>query len=471
MPSPKTVVSSHTSSIMEAPKRVPAIVATYSSLHPLKYEQHWRENITDILQGMRRLVSKVDIDVAEAEYLELLRCEHLLKDLYPGKYIALKRSRMENSDPTHPMDYLTGVLYHIIQNAQETPLSYKIPAALNEMVSLKRSQEVLEKHQIEEQDKGRKSKKSPKTTPEKDKRKLKKDKQSYSETNPEEERFKNSDNPRSKSPDKLKDGEWTMVLFDDYLKLKSTIEFQRSKIAELTSRLTHTLNIKPTEETTYITNSDDEGRPTRLAERFAIVYEEEWNDAFDALTMTLRWGEMDAIFHLLRIVRYIYDYCETTAKEQLQMLEKVLYGPLIHPKRQYKDSNDVENLPDGQQLLMSSCAVRCAKDFRKVNAGVSVPELCLDFKDKVVRHIFKWDLDLLPAAVLNFIDKCMEIIWLMCIQEPPMVITWANDGESVNTNYYTFYSRKGEIVKQPVWPAVFLQHGGPLLTRGVVVPV
>lgn len=94
-----------------------------------------------------------------------------------------------------------------------------------------------------------------------------------------------------------------------------------------------------------------------------------------------------------------------------------------------------------------------------------------DFKDQVVRHIFKWDLDLLPAAVLNFIDKCMEIIWLMCIQEPPMVITWANDGESVNTNYYTFYSRKGEIVKQPVWPAVFLQHGGPLLTRGVVVPV
>lgn len=71
--------------------------------------------------------------------------------MFTLQYIALKRSRMENSDPTHPMDYLTGVLYHIIQNAQETPLGYKIPAALNEMVSLKRSQEVLEKHQIEEQ--------------------------------------------------------------------------------------------------------------------------------------------------------------------------------------------------------------------------------------------------------------------------------------------------------------------------------
>lgn len=68
-------------------------------------------------------------------------------------------------------------------------------------------------------------------------------------------------------------------------------------------RLSQNLNIKQTDETAYITNPDDEGRPTRLAERFAIVYEEEWNDAFEALNMTLRWGEMDAIFHLLRIVR------------------------------------------------------------------------------------------------------------------------------------------------------------------------
>lgn len=70
---------------MEATKRIPSIVANHSNLHPLKYEQHWRENISDILQGMRRLLPKVDIDVAEAEYTELLRCEHLLKDLYPSK--------------------------------------------------------------------------------------------------------------------------------------------------------------------------------------------------------------------------------------------------------------------------------------------------------------------------------------------------------------------------------------------------
>jgi hypothetical protein len=70
---------------MEAAKRIPNIVVNHANLHPLKYEQHWRENISDILQGMRRLLPKVDMDVAEAEYTELLRCEHLLKDLYPSK--------------------------------------------------------------------------------------------------------------------------------------------------------------------------------------------------------------------------------------------------------------------------------------------------------------------------------------------------------------------------------------------------
>jgi hypothetical protein len=58
---------------------------------------------------------------------------------------------MDNSDPTHPSEYMSGVLYHVIQNAQETPISYKIPAALNELVSLKRSKETLEEHQIKEQ--------------------------------------------------------------------------------------------------------------------------------------------------------------------------------------------------------------------------------------------------------------------------------------------------------------------------------
>lgn len=70
-----------------------------------------------------------------------------------------------------------------------------------------------------------------------------------------------------------------------------------------------------------------------------------------------------------------------------------------------------------------------------------------DFKDQVVRYIFKWDLDFLLVVVFNFIDKCMEIIWLMCMQELLMVIMWVNDGESVNINYYMFYLRKGEIVK------------------------
>ena len=92
-----------------------------------------------------------------------------------------------------------------------------------------------------------------------------------------------------------------------------------------------------------------------------------------------------------------------------------------------------------------------------------------DFKEHIVQQVFKWNLKELPEPLIQFIDKCVEVLWLMCILDPPLVITWANDGESVNTNYYNFYARRGNVVRQAVWPAVFLRNGGPLLNKGYVL--
>lgn len=88
-----------------------------------------------------------------------------------------------------------------------------------------------------QQDRERKSTKSPKSSPrpDKGKRKSKKERPQSTTANPQEVK-QSPERSRSKSPNGLRDKDWTMVPFDDYLKLKSTIEFQRSKIAELTNR-------------------------------------------------------------------------------------------------------------------------------------------------------------------------------------------------------------------------------------------
>ena len=90
-----------------------------------------------------------------------------------------------------------------------------------------------------------------------------------------------------------------------------------------------------------------------------------------------------------------------------------------------------------------------------------------DFKEHIVQQVFKWNLKELPEPLIQFIDKCVEVLWLMCILDPPLVITWANDGESVNTNYYNFYARRGNVVRQAVWPAVFLRQWRATAQQGI----
>ncbi|KAK3100506.1 hypothetical protein FSP39_021027 [Pinctada imbricata] len=472
-------------------QKLPSIAASFSNLHPLKFEQHWRENIGDILHGMRRFVPKMDMDIAESEYVELLRCEHLLKELYPIKYIALKRQKPESS---HALRHLTGVLFHVIQDAGDTTLAYKVPAAMNELVSLKKSKEEFEELQINSKDTTSTTNKStngslvngtsfqkeltietltsePRDSDATNQKKL--DIQSCPTPHmiivPGSKSANEKTEDNDKAASSYKDTDWTMVPFEEFMKMRSTIEYQKSKITELTNRLGRAATIPITDEAETMSTIDVEYRPSRLADRFSAMFKDEWLRAFEACTRRLHWRDMDTIFQLLRIVRYAYDYCETTAKDQLDELETVLSGPILHPKGRFEVEEIFEEVTLPQKDKMNRWGKKYSKDYRRHVADLSVPEICMDFKEHIVEQVFKWRLRELPEQVTEYIDRCVEVLWYMCIQEPPMVITWANDGESVNSNYYNFYARRGNVVRQAVWPAVFLHNGGPLVCKGYVL--
>ncbi|KAL3879283.1 hypothetical protein ACJMK2_031585 [Sinanodonta woodiana] len=68
----------------------------------------------------------------------------------------------------------------------------------------------------------------------------------------------------------------------------------------------------------------------------------------------------------------------------------------------------------------------------------------------------------------KYIDACVELCWLMVIQDPPVVIeTPASKDSALDTNTYRAYTTTGPKVDFVVWPALRLHHGGPLLTKGV----
>ena len=75
----------------------------------------------------------------------------------------------------------------------------------------------------------------------------------------------------------------------------------------------------------------------------------------------------------------------------------------------------------------------------------------------------------LKREMKNYIQKVVEVVWLMHTLNPPIRIFWQQQTERVITDFFEFYDRKGGFVNQTVWPAVFVYNTGKLLTKGYVI--
>lgn len=80
-----------------------------------------------------------------------------------------------------------------------------------------------------------------------------------------------------------------------------------------------------------------------------------------------------------------------------------------------------------------------------------------------------FDSGLVSKAVIDFANKVVEVIWLMVVQDPPMVVHWLEPKQTVVKQHFKYFKRKGPVVQQTVWPAIFSKDGGDLLSKGVVL--
>jgi len=72
-------------------------------------------------------------------------------------------------------------------------------------------------------------------------------------------------------------------------------------------------------------------------------------------------------------------------------------------------------------------------------------------------------------ALVDYTDKVVELVWLMVVQDPPMLLHWLEPKQTVIKAQFKYFKRKGPVVQQTVWPAVFIKDGGDLLSKGVVI--
>ncbi|XP_060584758.1 uncharacterized protein LOC132740788, partial [Ruditapes philippinarum] len=198
-----------------------------------------------------------------------------------------------------------------------------------------------------------------------------------------------------------------------------------------------------------IADLSDANRPTKIAEKFSELYDNEWTEAFESLSKT-ESSEKRNIETLLNIVTGAYEFCRVEADRQIDNLQsnciEVFKGEKLSSSRKYTDPpND-----KGREYLV---------EYRKGIAQCSLQYLTEKFKSQMK---IKYS----DERIIAYVDKAVELTWWMAVQDPPVYMCPTTT--HFDSNLYKPYTRSGKTPDFFVWPALKLYKYGGLLMKGVV---
>lgn len=262
------------------------------------------------------------------------------------------------------------------------------------------------------------------------------------------------------------------MLQHEYNQAKSNIQTQRNTIDKLQKNLTeekkakeHALNRlsaaaahRLRDQNPGITDLSDPNRPLKLAEKVSELYDNEWTNAMENLE-NLDIQEDKGIKILLKIIKNVFDTCVDFGDTHLESFPDLLALPPVIYQLQKKRVLSVKD--------MSSEMLKPMKDFRKSNAEHAISRLQKYFeahrktKLKIKQKVYD--------SCKEYIEKCVELCWMMRIQDPPIYMEADYQTNSAfDSNKMRSYTKAGKFVHFVVWPTFFLHKDGPLLAKGVV---
>lgn len=191
----------------------------------------------------------------------------------------------------------------------------------------------------------------------------------------------------------------------------------------------------------------DENRPTKLAERYTELYDNDWTDAFAVLTDAGN-DDQQAIDTLHKVLINIYSECKDFAGEDL----KYFNDNVMKSFRYEENSAEV-------MVLTKQYTDRRKKIYRTMKAGIK-PEI----KTRLKQLLSKKD----RKALQKFTDETFDICLLMCVQDPQVYIENVTENPgSFDSTKYKAYTRSGKTVEFVVWPPLYLHKDGPMLAKGI----
>lgn len=194
-----------------------------------------------------------------------------------------------------------------------------------------------------------------------------------------------------------------------------------------------------------ILDLSDPIRPQKVSEMFNELYDNQWTEAFEWLVSQAKTADdrSDRVVtkQLLDTLMGCYKYCSQEAEAQRKNIMTAL---TFHSGNQGDEAT-----------MLAQDTRRKLGDFIKSVA----PEVVSFLKRK---YPFKE----VNTALRNYEDRCLECCWYACIQNPPLHLF--TDFSLFDENCHRGYQTPGDLVDYVVWPAIYIERNGALLSKAVV---
>ncbi|XP_052793227.1 uncharacterized protein LOC128227064 isoform X2 [Mya arenaria] len=213
------------------------------------------------------------------------------------------------------------------------------------------------------------------------------------------------------------------------------------ELDDLRTRLSAVISAQVTDSNPNIADLSDQNRPTKLAERYSELYDNQWTECYEGLTKNLNCNEKESITWILGLFINIFQACEEKATKDLEQLREVL--------KEFQ-SGTTETL-------------KTLKDKRKKSSMVPKDQITTKLDGRFAEK--KQEI----AIAEKFINESVELCWLMAVQDPPVYVdsNVNKHKQPLDKNLYKYYTQKGKLVDYVVWPVLFLKKDGPLLSKGI----
>ncbi|XP_053399686.1 golgin subfamily A member 6-like protein 22 [Mercenaria mercenaria] len=199
---------------------------------------------------------------------------------------------------------------------------------------------------------------------------------------------------------------------------------------------------------TDTTDPSDTILPKDLGVKYEELYKTQWSGAFENIRQHFD-SEEETIEALLEILEDIMNFCKSKAQEQIDDLYRVLT---------FSADQEDGNVTDKITKHLKECMRELSCLAKEYLYGLYPLSL-----QKKSSRALQYLMD-----VEDFVKESFELLWLLVIQDPPVVFhPIAEKGDVLDLDIYKSYKTTGRYITFTVFPALLLHEDGPVLAMGV----